>query len=93
MINPPDPEPVTTSGPVRDWVAIVVAVGLSTSVNVITLAAVWNAVENGQGLSENATQVLTTAMGGMVGLLGGYLGFKAGAESQLRRPPDTTPSS
>lgn len=64
-----------------------VAVGLSTSVNVITFAAVWNAVENGQGLSENATQVLTAAMGGMVGLLGGYLGFKAGAESRREAAP------
>jgi hypothetical protein len=81
----PPPDPFA-----RNVVAVVLAVGLATAVNLITVAALWNAVDRGTGLSENATQVLTTAFGGMVGLLGGYLGFKAGeahARSTARDEP------
>jgi hypothetical protein len=67
--------------PVRDWVAIILSIGLATAINVITAAALWDAIQNDAGLSENATQILTTAFGGIVGVLGGFIGFKAG-ESQ-----------
>ncbi len=36
------------------------------------------------GLSENATQILTLAFGGIIGLLGSYVGYKTG---QGRPPP------
>lgn len=84
-IPPPPPadplEPPSAHGPAREWVALVLAVGLATGINVITLASVVQALKSGQGLSENATQVLTTAFGGIVGVLGGFLGFKAGEAS------------
>lgn len=70
----------------RDWVAILLAVGLATSVNIFACAMLWDAIKFPDStLSENATQVLTGAYGGMVGILGGYLGYKAGrAEGEAR---------
>lgn len=67
----------------RDWVAVILAAGLAIAVNTITVAVLWDAIASaGPGLSENATQVLVTAFGGIIGVLGAYLGFKAG-----RTPP------
>jgi hypothetical protein len=73
--------------PSRDWVAIILAVGLSTALNLITFAVLWDALANPQsaGLSENATQVLTGWGGGVVGILGAVFGYRAG---QQRQPPD-----
>src|SRR5262245_50545938 len=74
------PGPMTRfRGPGRDLVAGTLAIGLATAVNAITLAVMYDAVRSDTpGLSENATQILTTAFGGIIGILGGYLGFKAG---------------
>lgn len=70
----------------RTVVAIVLAVGIATAINVITIAVLWTAVADRSdvrgGLSENATQILTTAFGGMIGVLGAYLGFRAGQEDR-----------
>ena len=66
----------------RDLVALVLAVGLVTAVNAVTLGVLYDAIRSaGPGLSENATQVLTGAFGGIVGVLGAYLGFKAGLQA------------
>ncbi len=62
----------------RDLVAIILAVGLCLAVNSVTFAVLYDAIFSaGPGLSDNATQLLTTAFGGIVGILGAYLGFKA----------------
>jgi hypothetical protein len=64
----------------RDWVALTLAVGLATAVNIIVIAVLYDAVRSeGPGLSENATQIITGAFGGMIGVLGSYLGYRAGA--------------
>jgi hypothetical protein len=42
-------------------------------------------VSSSSGLSENATQILTLAFGGIIGLLGSYVGYKTGQASG--RPP------
>jgi len=67
----------------RDLVAIILAAGVATSLNFITLAALWTAVAGKSdvrgGLSENAVQVITGLGGGAIGVLGAYIGFKAGA--------------
>jgi hypothetical protein len=76
--------------PVRDWVAIILAIGLATAINLITAAALWDAIENDEGLSENATQILTTAFGGIVGVLGGFIGFKAGESFGRKDSADPT---
>lgn len=71
--------------PSRDWVAITIAVGISTALNVFTVAVLWDALfSERSGLSENGTQVLTGWGGGMVGVLGAYIGARA--SSQTRAP-------
>ena len=67
----------------QDVVAIIVAIGLCTAVNLMTLGVLWDAIRSqGPGLSENATQILTGAFGGMIGLLGASLGYRAGKETR-----------
>lgn len=63
----------------RDLVAVILALGLVASLFAIVVAVLYDAIASqGPGLSENATQILTGAFGGIIGLLGGYLGYKAG---------------
>jgi predicted small secreted protein len=74
---------VTGDPHLRDWAAIILAVGLALAVNIITAAVLWDAVRSaGPGLSENATQVITGAFGGMVGILGSYLGYRTGSQGR-----------
>lgn len=62
--------------------AIVLAVGLVIAVNAITFAVLYDAIfSEGPGLSENATQILTGTFGGIIGVLGSYIGYRAGASS------------
>ncbi len=73
----------------RDAVGIILAVGLATAVNAVTLATLIDALRSqGPGLSENATQVLTGAFGGIIGILGAYVGFRAG---ERKADDDDTP--
>ena len=59
-------------------VAIVLAVGIATAVNAVTFAVMYDAVRSDTpGLSENATQLITAAFAGIVGVLGGYVGGRA----------------
>lgn len=72
------------SSRIREWVAVILAIGLASAVNFVTLASLYLAISGKSnvpgGLSENATQVLTTAFGGIIGVLGSYMGFRAGRE-------------
>jgi hypothetical protein len=63
----------------RDLSALVIAVGLSVAVCSITFAVLYDAIAHpaDAGLSDNATQVLTAAFGGIIGILGTYVGFNA----------------
>jgi hypothetical protein len=72
----------------RETVAIVLAVGLVTALNLVTIAAVFDAITNEGGLSENATQILTGAFGGILGVLGSFIGYRAGADAAIRRIDD-----
>jgi hypothetical protein len=72
----------------RDTVALIIAVAIGTAMNCFTFAVLYDAITSqGPGLSANAAQVLTGWGGGMIGLLGAYIGFKAGSA------PDTTTSA
>ena len=85
------------------WVALVLAIGIATAVNIIVIAVLYDAIASeGPGLSENATQILTTAFSGIIGVLGGFLGYRAGrahqrevSESTSAAPeaPDEDPSA
>jgi hypothetical protein len=81
---------MTAAGAGRDWVAVTLAVGIAVAVNLITLGILWDAITNPaqSGISENATQILIAAFGGITGILGGYIGFRAGERT---RTPAQTP--
>jgi hypothetical protein len=50
-------------------------------------AVLYDAIRSeGPGLSENATQILTGAFGGIIGVLGSYLGYRAGAATNVSTP-------
>ena len=77
--------------PDRDLVAVILAIGLATALNVITAAVLIDALfSDGPGLSENATQLLTAGFSGVVGVLGGYIGGRAVARGQ-RTPDERNP--
>lgn len=73
--------------PGRDWIALTLAIGLSTAMNMFTAAVLYDALyHDNAGLSENATQVLTGWGGGIVGILGAVFGYRAGAQQENDRP-------
>ena len=60
-------------------VALVLAVGMCTAINLFTFAVLYDALFSaGPGLSENATQVLTGWGGGIIGVIGAVVGYQAG---------------
>lgn len=64
-----------------DLVAVVLAVGLVAAVAFITIGVLYDAIASeGPGLSDNATQVLTASFGGIIGVLGSYIGFRVSAQ-------------
>lgn len=66
----------------KDWVAVILALGIATGLNCITFAVLYDAIFSDQsGLSENATQILTGAFGGILGVLGSYVGYQAANRS------------
>lgn len=68
--------------PLRDWVALTLAVGIVTAVNFVAFGVVYDAIASqGPGLSDNATQILTSAFAGGFGVIGSYIGFKYGSQS------------
>lgn len=76
----------------KDWVAIILALGLATAINCITFAVLWDALRSDTpGLSENATQILTTAFGGILGVVGSYIGYRAGTSHEIHAPTPTQP--
>jgi hypothetical protein len=69
-------------------VAVILAVSLAVAFNMFTLAVLWTAIENDAPLSENATQVLTGWGGGIIGILGAYIGYRIGFVAAQEDPSD-----
>ncbi len=65
-----------------DIVAILLAIGISTALNCITFAILYNDIANGVPISENATQILTGWGGGMIGVIGAYVGYRAAGKTK-----------
>ena len=65
-----------------EWVVLVIAVGFASGFNIFCFAVLYDAVTNDSPLSENATQVLTGWGGGMIGLLGGFVGYRVGSRER-----------
>ena len=59
-------------------VALVLAVSLGLAFNTFTIAVLYTAIDADVALSENATQVLTGWGGGIIGILGAYIGYRVG---------------
>jgi hypothetical protein len=73
----------------RELVALVLAIGLAASLLLIVAAVMYDAVRSDTpGLSENATQILTGWGGGIIGIVGSYLGYRAGERDQARAADD-----
>jgi hypothetical protein len=76
-------------------VAVILAVALALAFNLFTLAVLYTAIQNDAPLSENATQVLTGWGGGIIGILGAYIGYRIGFVASQEDPsdgPTTIPS-
>jgi hypothetical protein len=59
----------------RTLVAVILASSVACGLVFFTLAVLWDALKSpSPGLSENATQVLSGAFGGIIGALAVYLG-------------------
>jgi hypothetical protein len=66
---------VSTAG---GTVALCLAFGFALGFNVFCFAVLYTAITSDAPLSENATQVLTGWGGGMVGVIGSYIGYRVG---------------
>ena len=63
-----------------DHVALVLALGLTLLASLILIGTIVQ-ILHGQPevtLSENATQILVASVGGLTGVLGGYMGYRLG---------------
>ena len=65
-----------------EWVVGIIAVGFVLGFNLFCFAVLYDAVTSDEPLSENATQVLTGWGGGMIGLLGGFVGYRVGSRER-----------
>lgn len=75
-----------------DIVAIILATGLAALILLIIVATVVQILNDNPNapevqLSENSTQILIAAIGGVVGVLGGYIGHRL-ARHDDADPPD-----
>jgi Na+-driven multidrug efflux pump len=70
----------------RDLVMFALALGLLVAIDSITVGILWDAIASkGPGISDNAAQILTTAFGGIIGVLGSYVGYRQGAADRTER--------
>jgi hypothetical protein len=75
--EPPHKDDPTQRG--RDLVAVVLAAGIVLAMCTFTFAVLYDAIFSaGSGLSENATQVLSTSFAAIIGALAVYLGGRRG---------------
>jgi len=64
-----------------DWIAVILALGVSMSILILIVGIMWTAIKHGTTaatITENEVQVLLAAFSGIFGILGAFLGFRAG---------------
>lgn len=80
-------------------VAVILAVGISVALNVITMALLYAAfirlgVDVNSGLSDNGVQILLAWGGGIISVLAGYVGYVVGKKTNgidLPKPEEPKP--
>lgn len=78
--------------PNKDLVVLVIAVALGTAFNMVTFAVLWDGLfSNEAGLSDNAAQVLTGWGGGIIGILGTYVGYRVSQADEGESDSDGEP--
>lgn len=74
-----------------DITALVLAIGLTGSIGLILIVTGLQVALGGSfpkvELSENATQILISGIGGMTGLLGAYIGLNRKGKKNSETPP------
>ena len=79
-----------------DLVAFVLSLALSITLVLVIVTALANVIQQPKSvfsLGENTTQVLTTVLGGIIGLLGSYMGYRLhGGEDAAEREVDQWPN-
>jgi hypothetical protein len=79
----------------KEWVAIILAIGFAVAFNCFSFAVLYDAIKTRSALSENATQVLTGWGGGIIGVLGAYIGYRVSRTPDIGpyddEPPDDGP--
>ena len=71
----------------RDWAVIILAAALGVALVVVTAAILYTAINNPRGglaVTETDVQLLTGWGGGIIGILGAYVGFRAGNGGEKR---------
>ena len=73
------PERLNEKRSAADTAVVILAGGLAATVVILTTGVLVNTIRNnGAGLGENATQVLLTCLGGIIALLGSFIGYAFG---------------
>ncbi len=80
-------------GPGVQLVALVLAIGICTAINLFCIAVLYDAIfSSGPGLSSNATQILASWGSGILGVIGTVVGYNAGHTAGQQTTPAAAPS-
>lgn len=88
-----EPKPPRTAA---GTVVIVLAIGVVTALNVITVALLWAAVHRlgvdpDSGISDNGVQILLAWGGGIISVIAGYIGYVTGKRTNGNGKPPEPP--
>ena len=67
--------------PTSDLIAVILSAGFSLAILSLVVGVSWAAIQHGNTaatLSDNEAGVLQVAFGGIVGVLGAWVGYRAG---------------
>jgi hypothetical protein len=91
-----EPKKSKHGGEAAGRVAIILAIGISLALNVITGALLWAAfirlgIDPQSGLSDNGVQILLAWGGGIISVLAGYVGYVVGKKQNGNGTPEPKP--